>query len=55
MPRRNRNSGTLPPDVIRLADELADLAATLGIPRPRARAGLPVPYCPPLTRPGVTR
>ena len=32
MPRRNRNSGTCPPDPAWLASELADLAASLGIP-----------------------
>ena len=59
MPRRNRNSGTPLPDAAvlaaELAAELADLATRLGIPARPARAGLPVPYCPRLIHPEVTR
>lgn len=32
MPRRNRNAGTCPPDPAWLADQLTELAASLGIP-----------------------
>jgi hypothetical protein len=55
MPRRNRNSGTPPPDPAVLAAELAELAAALGVRSRPGRPALPVPYCPPLTPPGVTR
>jgi hypothetical protein len=54
MPRRNRNSGTLPPDNALLADQLADLAARLGICGPPARAGQPAPIPPASTAKAVT-
>ena len=55
MPRRNRNSGTPPPDPAALAADLADLAAALGIRSRSARAGQPIPYRPHPSTPEVTR
>ena len=55
MPRRNRNSGTPPPDTAVLAADLAALAAILGVPARPAAATRSIPYCPYLTCPEVTR
>ena len=56
MPRRNRNSGTFPPDNAWLASELADLADRLGIPYQPAPSAPTAKAVTPLLRlrPGAT-